>query len=74
MAPTLTFNPGQIRALRAGLGLTQQAFADRVGVTKQAISLWEAGRSEPTVEHLLRIVNATGARLEVFFQTAERPS
>ena len=68
----LAFNPDQIRALRDGLGLTQQGFAVRVGVTKQAISQWEAGRSEPSVENLLRIVNATGARLESFFQPVEK--
>jgi transcriptional regulator with XRE-family HTH domain len=66
----LKFNAVRIRALREGLGDTQQEFAERLGVTKQAVSSWENGETAPNLENLLRIVNVTGARLESFFVAA----
>jgi transcriptional regulator with XRE-family HTH domain len=68
MMPTeTTFRRQQIRALREGLGLSQAEFAARLGVTKQAVSRWETGLSEPSVAHLVKLVNVTGARLDSFF-------
>jgi transcriptional regulator with XRE-family HTH domain len=67
----LTFNPDQIRALREGLGLSQAEMADRINVTKQAVSSWELGDSVPSIDNLLRFVNVTGAKLDSFFVEAE---
>lgn len=66
---SLRFAPEQLKALREGLGLTQQELADRVGVTKQAISGWESGIFAPTLESLLRVVNVTDAKFAAFFTT-----
>ena len=71
VAPTLLFRPDQIKELREGLGLTQQEFADRIGVAKQSVSSWETGTSEPSISSLLRIVNTCGAKLLSFFDAAE---
>lgn len=68
MNTVLSFKPDQIRGLREGLGLSQQEFADRIGVTKQAVSSWETGASSPSIENLLRMVNACGAKLDSFFE------
>jgi DNA-binding transcriptional regulator YiaG len=35
--------PSEIRTLRAALGLTQQALANRMGVTVTTVSRWEQG-------------------------------
>jgi transcriptional regulator with XRE-family HTH domain len=68
MASTLTFRGAeQIRALREGLGYTQQELAERVGVSKQALSQWENGETEPSIGNLLKLVNLTGAKLDSFF-------
>lgn len=66
-ARALEFNHEQVRRLREGLGLTQQAFADRIGVTKQAVSAWESGQSAPSMD---RFLNLTGARIDSFFLAA----
>jgi DNA-binding transcriptional regulator YiaG len=41
------WNATQIRALRQQLGLTQQEFADTLGVRQQTISEWETGQYAP---------------------------
>jgi len=37
-----------IRELRAKLGLTQEQFAAKVGVTFSTVNRWESGRSTPS--------------------------
>lgn len=38
---------GHVAALRARLGLSQTAFARRLGVRQQTVSEWETGRYNP---------------------------
>ena len=37
----------QIKELRESLGLTTQALADKIGVTRYTINRWESGKSKP---------------------------
>lgn len=37
-----------LRAARAAANLSQQAVADKLGVSKQSVSDWECGRNNPT--------------------------
>jgi len=39
--------PAERRKIREGAGLSQAAVADAIGVTPQAVALWEAGRRTP---------------------------
>jgi len=39
--------PEDIRTLRLGLGLTQQALAERLHVAASTVARWEAGRQSP---------------------------
>lgn len=41
------WDPARVKALRAYLGLTQQAFADELGVRQQTVSEWEKGMYRP---------------------------
>jgi transcriptional regulator with XRE-family HTH domain len=69
------FDHEQLRRLREGLGLTHEEFAARIGVTKQAVSSWETGRSSPSLEKLIAVVNRSGAKIERFFPvTTKAPS
>ena len=47
--------PRLIRALRKRLGLTQEKFAAKLGVTFPTINRWENGRARPSPLALQRI-------------------
>jgi transcriptional regulator with XRE-family HTH domain len=44
-----------VRELREGMGLTQEKFAAKLGVTFPTINRWENGRSKPSPLALQRI-------------------
>lgn len=52
-----------IRKIREEAGLSQQALADRVIVTRQSISNWERGVSLPDIEMLASIADALGVEI-----------
>jgi putative transcriptional regulator len=57
-----------VRELRAARdGLTQQALADEVGVTRQTIVALEGGAYTPSLALALRIAAAFGKRVEDVF-------
>lgn len=46
-----------IRKRREELKLSQEYVAERLGVSRQAISKWEKGQSEPTANNLIQLAN-----------------
>jgi putative transcriptional regulator len=61
-----------IRTLRFQHGeMTQQALADRIGVTRQTVIAIEQGRYSPSLEAAFRIARVFGAPLEEVFQFEE---
>ena len=50
----------QLKEARAGANLSQEELAKRIGVSRQTISNWENGRSEPDLETLGRIAELLG--------------
>ena len=57
-----------VRALRAACGaMTQQALADRVGVTRQTIIAIEGNKYSPSLEVAFRIAHALRVPLERVF-------
>lgn len=59
----------RIRELRAAHGeMTQQALADRVGVTRQTVNAIELGKYSPTLEMAFRIAAVFGVPLGEVFQ------
>ncbi len=67
------FNPGSILKLRNQLRLTQQQFADKLGISKTAISRWEKGLVKPDADSLASIYSlAVEDRIESeFFKKSE---
>ena len=53
----------RIRELRSARGYTQEYVAERLGVTRQAVSRWESGQSMPSMEKLLALSELFGAQL-----------
>lgn len=51
---------GRIRQLRKHLDLTQQEFADKIGLKQNSVALIEAGKRNPSVRTTLAICRAFG--------------
>ena len=45
----------QVKQLRRQMGLTQEQFALKINVTRQAVSNWENNRNLPDIETLIVI-------------------
>lgn len=52
-----------IRTIREKSGLTQGQLAEKVYITQGSISLYETGKTNPTVYSLEQILNAMGYEL-----------
>lgn len=70
--------PGQLsshlRALRKSQNLSQAALGARLGLSQARIARIEGDPLSVSVEQLLRVLAALGARLEIDPQTADAPS
>jgi len=55
---------GNISRYRKDLGLTQEALADRLGVTFQAVSKWETGQTIPDTVLLPKLANALNVSVD----------
>lgn len=53
-----------IKRLRTAKGITQEAFAKTVNVSRQAISSWETGRTQPDIEMIGTLSDALGVSVE----------
>ena len=53
-----------IKRARSKLGLTQDALAERVHVSRQTVSSWETGRTQPDLTMLLQLCDALGVPAE----------
>jgi transcriptional regulator with XRE-family HTH domain len=47
--------PEKLKSLRKQKGLSQEEFAERFDVSRQAVSKWESGRSVPELEKIVRM-------------------
>ena len=53
-----------IKKLRLQKGITQEAFSKTVNVSRQAISSWETGRTQPDIEMIGTLADALGVSVE----------
>lgn len=44
-----------IAKLRKNIGMTQEQLAEKCGVSRQAVTKWESGESEPTIAKLVKL-------------------
>lgn len=52
-----------IRTLREEKQLSQEEFADRLGVTRKAVSAWEVGRSFPKMMYVNKMCDIFGCKI-----------
>ncbi len=53
-----------LKKVRTEKNLTQDALAEKIHVTRQAISNWETGKTKPDVDSLLTIAEVLGVQME----------
>ena len=63
-----------IRRLRKEKGLTQDALADALEISRQAVAKWESGKSAPATENLLKLAALLEVPLEELAGPKEQPS
>lgn len=61
-----------LREARTAAGLSQADVASRAGVTQSVISVYEAGRRQPSILTLAALIAATGYELEVTVGTPRK--
>lgn len=61
----------KLKAARAAMDLSQQALADRVGVSRQTIVVIEKGDYNPTINLCRQICRALGKTLDELFWEEE---
>jgi transcriptional regulator with XRE-family HTH domain len=65
---------GRLRELREAAGWTQEQLAERVGVKREAVARWEAGKREPGWSNVLALAEALGVDCTAFARPpTERP-
>ena len=53
-----------LKNLRNSAGISQQAFAAKLGTTQQRVSEWERGLVEPTLYNIIKILNILNVSFE----------
>ena len=61
-----------IKQYREQKDMTQEALADRLSVTRQAVSNWECGKTQPDIETLHRIADVLDITVEELIYTTRQ--
>ena len=62
----------RIKSLRRGKGLTQEALAERIGISSKYLSSIERGKENPTLDTLIQLASALNVELfEIFLYAHE---
>ena len=63
----------RITALRKGRGMTQEALAEKLGVTRQSVSKWELDQATPETGFAVALCNLFGVSLDYLIRGVEPP-
>lgn len=61
----------RLRKLRKGKGFSQEELADRLGISRQAVSKWESGQSNPDTNNLIMLSEVYGISLDFLLKENE---
>ena len=64
----------RLRELRAGRGISQEAFADQCGLHRTAMSLLERGKRVPSLRTLLTLSRGFGIPLSELLKGIDKPT
>ena len=64
----MNFNE-KLLTLRKNAGMSQDALAEKLGVTRQAVSKWELDETLPDIENAIKIANLFETSMEYLFIT-----
>ena len=67
---TMVFSE-KMQLLRKNKGLTQEEFAEKVGVSRQAVAKWEAGQAYPDIFNLIRISDLLSVSVDYLVRDQE---
>ena len=57
--------------LRRAAGLSQEELAERLNVSRQAVSKWESGASDPSTTNLMALAKLFGVSAEDLLKEAQ---
>lgn len=63
----------RIKLHRQRLGMSQEMLAERIGVSRQAVTKWEADRSAPDTANLFKLAELFGTTVDLLLPSAEEP-
>lgn len=63
----------RLQRLRKQCGFSQEELAEKIGVSRQAVSKWERGESSPEIENLIALAKLYGTSLDSILETASFP-
>lgn len=55
---------GKLKTLRGSMGLSQEKFAERLGITRASVSAYEEGRAEPNLTLLEKIADLASVSID----------
>ena len=65
----------KLQNLRRAAGLSQEALAEQLGVTRQAVSKWETGEGKPDIDNLLPLAKLLHTTVDYLLDdSAEEPN
>ena len=64
----------KLKSLRTERGMTQEALAGELFVTRQTVSNWENGKSRPDYEQLVKLAELFGVEPGIFLEEKARPA
>ena len=61
----------KIKACRQNAGMSQEKVAELVGVSRQAVTKWEANQSAPNTENLFKLAEILGTTVDLLLTSQE---
>lgn len=63
----------RLYTFRKNSGLSQEELAEKIGVSRQAVSKWERGEASPDTENLILLAKTYGVSLDELILSREEP-